>query len=67
MSLMRANAAWDWVDGPFGEGVTMVYTVTDELGTVKGGATVTAGSDSMWVGAGCWEKMGDCDMVPGDL
>ncbi len=46
--------------------MTMVYTVTDSLGNLKGGATVSTGSND-WAGEWCGELTGDCDMVPGDL
>ncbi len=60
----RINVVWDNVDGWFGAGVTVWFTVTtpSEM-TVKGTGSGTAGSDG-WMAAtpkGC-----RCDMVPGD-
>ena len=63
----RANTAWDAVDGWFGEGVTVVYTVTDHLGALKGGAEGTTRPDGWIDGRWCGELTGDCDMIPGDL
>jgi hypothetical protein len=63
----RANTAWDAVDGWFGPGVTLVYTVTDALGALKGGATKSARPDGWVEGEWCGQLTGDCDMLPGDL
>jgi len=57
----RANIVWDAVDGWFGSGVTVWYTVTNEFGVVKGGASGTAKPDGWMDGIGC-----GCDLVPGD-
>ncbi|MFN8466750.1 MAG: hypothetical protein U0X20_14425 [Caldilineaceae bacterium] len=60
----RVNVVWDNVDGWFGAGVTVWFTVTTPSETtVKGTGSGTAGSDG-WMAAtpkGC-----RCDMVPGD-
>jgi hypothetical protein len=57
----RANTTWDNVDGWFGPGVTVQYTVTDEYGAYKGGGSGTAKPDGRMDGVGC-----GCDLVPGD-
>ena len=57
----RANTTWNAVDGWFGPGVTVWYTVTDQLGVFKGGASGTAKPDGWMDGVGC-----GCDLLPGD-
>ncbi len=57
----RANVDWDSVDGWFGPGVTVQYTVTDGKGAYKGGATGVAKADGWLDGIGC-----GCDMQFGD-
>ena len=57
----RANIVWNAVDGWFGPGVTVWYTVTDELGGFKGDGTGTTKPDGWMDGVGC-----GCDLVPGD-
>ena len=56
----RANIDWDAVDGWFGPGVTVQYTVTRGEDTIGGGAGST--QPNGWMnGIGC-----GCDMQPGD-
>jgi uncharacterized repeat protein (TIGR01451 family) len=57
----RANIAWDAVDGQFGAGVKVQYTVYDHFGAFKGKGEGTAASDGWLNGIGC-----DCDIAPGD-
>mgnify|MGYP000878695950 CR=1 FL=1 len=57
----RANVAWNAVDGWFGPGVNVQYTVTSAGGSPKGGGAGTARSDGWLNGIGC-----DCDLAPGD-
>ena len=59
--MARANIAGDVVDGWFGSGVNVLFTVTDESGTSKGGGSGTAKPDGWLEGIGC-----NCDLVPGD-
>ena len=64
----RANTTWDAVDGWFGAGVTVWFTVTDSLGNFKGGGSGTARPDGWLNGFWCGDhsSTGDCDMLPGD-
>jgi hypothetical protein len=56
----RANIMWDAVDGWFGPGVTVWYTITDAFG-VKGGGSGVTRPDGWLDGVWC-----DCDLAPGD-
>ena len=57
----RANVDLDYVDGWFGAGATVQYTVS-RLGHVIGGGTGTPKDDGWMDGIGC-----GCDMQPDDL
>jgi hypothetical protein len=57
----RANVSWDTVEGWFGSGVSVEYTVASSGGTPKGGGSGTTRSDGWLNPVWC-----NCDMAPGD-
>ena len=62
MPYARTNIAWNNVDGWFGAGVTVWFTVTVPSGTtIKGTGSGTTRSDGWLNGTGC-----NCDIAPGD-
>ena len=57
----RANVAWDNVDGWFGAGVNVSFTVYDAAMNPRGGGSGTADGSGWMNGVFC-----ECDMAPGD-
>jgi len=57
----KANTAVDNLDGWFGAGATVSFTVTDHLGAPKGSGSAVGRADG-WID-GTWAG---CDVVPGD-
>jgi len=64
---LHVNYAHDWVAGETGGSVSVVITLTDNIGSYKDGAVITSEEDgSFFFGCGEWDS-GECpDIQPGD-